>query len=121
MGGWNSHINEPKNDVSAYGQRDHHVNSNIKLQRTEFEHTLPADDFCVRISRKRNAPYQPLLQFWTWKREFYIYQNNANPKPDHDLVRLDVLDKSRDWCGTVVVDKQWTDERLIDPLGDPLC
>ncbi|KAE9378412.1 HET-domain-containing protein [Stipitochalara longipes BDJ] len=121
MGGWDSHIDEPKNDVSAYGQRFHHLSSKFEIRRTEFERTLPNNPFGVRISRKRNAPYQPLLQFWTWKRKFYIYQNNENPEPGHDLVRLDVLDENRDWCGTVVIDKQWAAEKLNDPLRGPLC
>jgi len=120
MGGWNSHIDEPKNDVSAYGQRYHHLSSKFEIRRTEFERTLPNNPFGVRISRKRNPPYQPVLQFWTWKRKFYIYQNE-NPEPGHDLVRLDVLDKNRDWCGTVVIDKQWASEKLDDPLRSPLC
>jgi hypothetical protein len=49
----------------------------------------------------------PILQFFTWKCDFYIACNDERPGPGEKLVRLDVLNQHGDWCGTVVVDEAW--------------
>lgn len=114
---WDPRIEEDKNDVYAYGREFHPFNTfDPPLPQTEFKHTLPNNAFSVRMSQGRKKPYQPILQFWTWKSEFYVVLNSDLPGPGASLARLDVLDKHRLWCGTVVVDEPWANRH-----NDKLC
>lgn len=61
--------------------------------------------FTRRLNER--ASRMPILQFFTWKCDFYIARSEDRLGPGEKLVRLDVLNQYGDWCGTVVVDESW--------------
>jgi hypothetical protein len=54
---------------------------------------IPNHAFSVRMSQGRKKTYQPILQFWASKSEFYVVLNSDLPGPGAGLTRLTVLDK----------------------------
>ncbi|KAF8853181.1 HET-domain-containing protein [Acephala macrosclerotiorum] len=106
---WDVNMKENRNDVYAYDRRRQHFDP--PSPPTDFKVTLPHNPFGVRVSRERKNSYQSILQFWTWKREFFIVLNNDLPGPGNGLARLDVLDHERDWYGTVVVDESFAEKQ----------
>ena len=81
--------------------------------RKEFQQTLPENPFRVRLTEysskpNKDLPDQPLLQFWTFGTTLRIV-NATNPVAGLGLGlrRYDITDATGDWCGSIVLDKDW--------------
>ena len=110
-------VEEDDIDVDNYGRP---LRPSVRRRiRTNFRGILPDNPFGVCVPNNRTGTkkrrYQPILQFWTWRCEFYILHNTEAPSPGDGLARCHVADKSGDWCGSVVVNEDWAqknEERL---------
>jgi len=99
-------------ELDEYGRR---VRQTVKSRRREsFKGILPDNPFGVR-----NIPFNPMgifhdqhiLQFWTWRSEFYVLPRSPTNSPGEGLIRCDIADKAGDWCGTIVLNEKWIENR----------
>jgi Heterokaryon incompatibility protein (HET) len=87
------------------------------LDRSKFVRTLPEYPYRVSIASadvKRESQFsdQCFLQFWTWSAFLRLYPHR---QPSHQtlgegLWRYDIADYTRDWCGTIVLNRRWGDQ-----------
>ncbi|KAF2097560.1 HET-domain-containing protein [Rhizodiscina lignyota] len=97
--------------------------------RDTFYRTVPEHPFGVSVTHERKEatvefPDQRYLQFWTWSaylRVSPLEEESGLSTADHEpysgesakerlpsgLERYDISDNGGDWCGTIVLDKEW--------------
>jgi hypothetical protein len=75
------------------------------------------------VIRKKNytqepakVQHMPILQFWTWRTELNVAirepsADTAVNNSDSGLCQCDIVDKEGDWCGSIVLGKQWIREQ----------
>jgi hypothetical protein len=98
----------------VYGR---HVRPTVK-QGTEFTAILPDNPFGIirgPFSKGGKEPLRamPILQFWTWRTEFYVTVCES-PSPSTStsgLCQCNVVDKTGDWCGSIVLPYIWIKDR----------
>lgn len=99
------------NSVDEYGRKRRR--GPAEGRRECFTGTMPDNPFGVNhveFETLGQFSDQPVLQFWTWKSQFYLLRNEdatERSRPGRGLVRCDVADKNGDWCGHVVVSEDW--------------
>ncbi|OCL09073.1 HET-domain-containing protein [Glonium stellatum] len=112
----------PRVDSSG-GYRDEYgrlIRAEIPNKRPTFQAILPGNPFGV-ISEKHypqdpsEMQHMPILQFWTWRTELHVVARDTsldivdkNPSPQ--LSYCDIVDKERDWCGSIVLNHEWIRE-----------
>jgi hypothetical protein len=58
----------------------------------------------------------PILQFKTWRTELHVtirdgnFESSVRPT-NTGLCQCDILDKTGDWCGAIVLDEEWIRDR----------
>ena len=76
--------------------------------------TLPENPYRVVMADyssepDKEFPDQPILQFWTWHTSLHLVSSeNPGPTPGNGLCRYDIADEIGDWCGSLVLDEEWT-------------
>ncbi|KAI9705332.1 MAG: hypothetical protein M1820_005162 [Bogoriella megaspora] len=85
------------------------------LTRDNFQLTLPDCPYGVTITdrhRKPGTPDRPYLQFFTWSAYLKLRRDPTISQQGHgqNFRRYSILDKYGDWCGTIVLDKKWTED-----------
>ncbi len=101
-----------------YGRR---ISSGIPKKTTRFQAILPDNPFgVIRQPRTSENPskeqYRPILQFFTWRTEFHVAirkipANGISLESDSELCQCDIADDSGDWCGSIVLPKDWIGKR----------
>ncbi|KAI9853965.1 MAG: hypothetical protein M1813_001609 [Trichoglossum hirsutum] len=86
----------------------------LGLPRSNFYRTLPDYPFCVSMAEpdadyEKQFPDQRFLQFWTWSAFLRLIPHKQSPHSNlgKDLRRYDIADYTGDWCGTIVLDRDW--------------
>ncbi|KAK3376334.1 heterokaryon incompatibility protein-domain-containing protein [Lasiosphaeria ovina] len=104
--------------TDSYGRRIRYPNMDRRLAAT-----IADNPFGIRQSQQRvtDASFTlPILQFHTWSSNFYVLdsgsEQNFSQTLGEGLARCHVADQSHDWCGTVVLDREW-----ITAHGGTLC
>ncbi|KAM5341374.1 hypothetical protein ACJ41O_014405 [Fusarium nematophilum] len=64
------------------------------------------------MGKESRMAYMPILQFQTWRTELHVTIRDSNAestvKPTNTgLCQCDILDKTGDWCGAIVLDDEW--------------
>jgi len=86
--------------------------------RTSFDRTLA--DYPYRVSYAEptvdglsTSKDKVYLQFWTWSAFLKLYPFRQSPHAalGQRLCRYDITDYTGDWCGTIVLDKEWGDKQ----------
>jgi len=89
-----------------------------------FQSILPDNPFGViceapkaPITEPNKPRYMPILQFWTWRTELHVALRGTTTSKLFEsggtgLAMCDVLDRDGDWCGCVVLNREWISERL---------
>jgi len=87
-------------------------------ERTKFYRTLPHYPYRVSFAEPSVGGVSPntdkvYLQFWTWSAVLKIYPYTQSPSSTlgEGLCRYDITDYTGDWCGTIVLDKEWGDNQ----------
>lgn len=80
--------------------------------RSGFQQCLPDNPFRVYIETytshpDKDFPDQPLLQFWTWSASLRLVQSSNQNCSLPGLSVYDIADKTGDWCGSIILDKNW--------------
>jgi hypothetical protein len=105
-----------KDKLDNYGRL---IRDSVRGKRTNyFEQRLLKNPYGVQFSpaESKEDSYRPILQFWTWRRKFFVKGNEGKAwKPGSRLARLQVADRFGCTCGTVVVDD--TEAKSLD--GQP--
>ena len=97
------------------------IRAEIPKSSRSFHAILPDNPFGV-IREKyysqdpSDLQYRPILQFWTWRTELHIvtresYADTTTKSSVSGLCQCDVVDKEGDWCGSIVLSKEWILER----------
>ncbi|KAK7733322.1 hypothetical protein SLS53_008219 [Cytospora paraplurivora] len=101
-------------DTDDYGRE---TRSSVKgLRSDSFCGTIPDNPFGVNsVGFETLSQYsdQTVLQFWTWRAQFYVLRNNEateEASPGEGLVRCDVADENGDWCGHIVLNGNWIND-----------
>ncbi|KAK0713670.1 heterokaryon incompatibility protein-domain-containing protein [Lasiosphaeria miniovina] len=96
--------------TDRYGRPIRYPNMDRRLAAT-----IADNPFGIRQSQQRVADASftlPILQFHTWSSNFYVLdsgsEQNFSETLGEGLARCHVADQSHDWCGTVVLDREWT-------------
>ncbi|KAE8153244.1 hypothetical protein BDV25DRAFT_137150 [Aspergillus avenaceus] len=113
--------------------------SEMTLQKDDYGRILPADipdvtkfkftailpDHPFGVIRRKPSfksdtkvlvQYMPILQFWTWRTELHVVIRDPTApstvkQAGSGLCQCDILDKTGDWCGTIVLNDSWIRER----------
>ena len=91
----------------------------IADHQDDFRQTLPESPYRVVMTKyssepDKEFPDQPILQFWTWHTTLHIAPSDDDDDPSppgrngNGLRRYDIADQVGDWCGSLVLDEQWT-------------
>ena len=91
----------------------------IADHQDDFRQPLPESPYRVVMTKyssefDKEFPDQPILQFWTWHTTLHIAPSGDDDDPSppgrsgSGLRRYDIADKVGDWCGSLVLDEQWT-------------
>ncbi|KAM0806100.1 heterokaryon incompatibility protein-domain-containing protein, partial [Usnea florida] len=107
---------EPSERRDPYG-RD--IPMEIADHQDDFRQTLPESPYRVVMTEyssesDKEFPDQPILQFWTWHTALHIAPSDDDDDPSppgrngSGLRRYDIADQVGDWCGSLVLDEQWT-------------
>jgi hypothetical protein len=80
--------------------------------RNGFQQCLPDNPFRVFIEKytaepDKDFPDQPLLQFWTWWASLRLVCSSNQDMNLPGLRRFDIADAVGDWCGSIMLDKNW--------------
>ena len=85
-------------------------------ERTSFHRTLPDYPYRVSFAESSINTVSPntdkvYLQFWTLSAFLKLYPNHQYPSSTlgEGLCRYDITDYTGDWCGTIVLDREWGD------------
>ena len=103
-----------------------HVRSGVGIG-TDFESILPENPFGVACGpflqgSKNLQRAMPILQFWTWRMELYVNIRSsegvatASSILGEGLCRCDIVDDVGDWCGSIVLSRDWIQDREGYPL-----
>ncbi len=65
-------------------------------------------DYCSKPDME--YPDQPVLQFWTWFSFLHIVALEDST-PVGGLCRYDIADQTGDWCGSIMLDEKWAQDR----------
>ena len=94
------------------------VRGSVRDRRSStFCGTIPDNPFGVNhvgFETLHQFSDQAVLQFWTWRAQFYILRNVAATQascPGDGLVRCDVADGNGDLCGHIVLSENWIQGR----------
>lgn len=64
-------------------------------------------------------PDLPILQFWTYSAFLRLVPSHQSVNLHSTLVRYDILDKEKDWCGAIVFEKDWVaQQKKAGKLGN---
>ncbi|KIW38384.1 uncharacterized protein PV06_09355 [Exophiala oligosperma] len=108
----------------AYGRP---VRKGLK-RGTEFTGILPDNPFGIirgpfPKDQKDQIRAMPILQFWTWRTELFVKvrgdqegQTSTSTSMDNQRCQCDIVDKAGDWCGSIVLPRDWIAERQGVPL-----
>ena len=82
--------------------------------RSGFQQCLPDNPFRVYIEGytaepDKDFPDQPLLQFWTWWATLRLVHSSTQTTNLAGLSRYDIADDVGDWCGSIILDKNWVE------------
>ena len=132
----NNHAVHPPQGEDLFGRP---IRDEVKGRNaTEFTGILPDNPFGIirgpfPEDRKDHARAMPILQFWTWRTEFFVtirrdkaasyLMGNTSPTdpsgaqlpangpephaPLSSLVQCDISDKGGDWCGAIMLPSTW--------------
>ncbi|GAB7348349.1 hypothetical protein MBLNU459_g6319t1 [Dothideomycetes sp. NU459] len=84
---------------------------------SKFRQTIPQSPYrvlmtCYTHKPDSQFPDQPLLQFWTWSTFLrLVSRDEVDQSLGLGLTRLDIHDEVGDWCGSIVLNKDWVQER----------
>ncbi|KAI5926683.1 heterokaryon incompatibility protein-domain-containing protein [Camillea tinctor] len=89
---------------------------------TTFKGILPDNPFGIIRRPYLGDSKEPLramliLQFWTWRIDLYvtIRDQQGTPGPGEGLCHCDIVDRTGDWCGSIVLSRDW----IADKEGEP--
>ncbi|KAL1631759.1 hypothetical protein SLS56_004278 [Neofusicoccum ribis] len=87
--------------------------------------TLPEYPYCVKIAPPgtipdHNLPDQRYLQFFTWSAFLRLLPQDPELSPKNGSVmrRYDIADYTGDWCGTIVLDREWGNKNAKETGSD---
>jgi hypothetical protein len=84
--------------------------------RKAFQQCLPENPFRVFMEEyitqpDKDFPDQPLLQFWTWHASLRLTKSHRQVVESKGLCLFDIADDVGDWCGSILLDKNWLEEK----------
>jgi hypothetical protein len=100
-----------------YGRQ---ISVTIPKKFPRFQAILPDNPFGVIRQKKTSeslseVQYGPILQFFTWRTELHATSrkttNQSSLKSSNGLCMFDIVDDGRDWCGSILLPKDWIGER----------
>ena len=118
-----SRLDSTSNGLGANKHRRDTYGRDIPIEiadrQDDFLHTLPDSPYRVVMTKyssepDKEFPDQPILQFWTWHTTLHIAPSDDDDDPSppgrsgSGLRRYDIADQAGDWCGSLVLDEQWT-------------
>ncbi|KAF4627371.1 hypothetical protein G7Y89_g10785 [Cudoniella acicularis] len=109
-------INEQEKPRTFRDEYGRNLSSDIARKiRSGFQQCLPDNPFRVYIENytaepDKDFPDQPLLQFWTWWTTLRLVRSTTQTTDLPGLSKYDIADKAGDWCGSIMLDKNWIEK-----------
>lgn len=102
--------------TDEYGRELQGLYGRYSNRRQRFRASISDNPFGVNIvdfeTPTHRLPDQAILQFFTFTARLFVYMNTKATEasdPGDGLVRCDLADKNKDWCGHIVLNRDWAE------------